>query len=356
VVNKLSQLKIAGTRCYFLIFFVVLGLLITSFNASSVNAQQFGARSITLSTPLPSAVATHNFSLFVPDTSITGSLVFEYCDNSAVFGTACNVPTGLNVSSALVSSQTGNTGFSVDNADTTANKLVLSRAPLASAVITSTYAFSNITNPSTAGSIVYVRIASYASNDSSGSYTDNGAVAFVVPIAFNVAAFVPPFLRLCVGLSVATDCSSASGDSLDLGDLSANHANAGQSQFSTGTNSPSGYGVYILGTTMTSGNDAISALASPTPSFPGNNQFGINLRANSNPPNGQDSDGVGIATPAANYNIPNQYTFNSGDSIASSLLPSDYNRMTVSYLANVSHNQNLGIYSTTLTYVAIAQF
>jgi hypothetical protein len=354
IINKIKR-RINFILGMLLLFFA--GILPLLFSAASfVQALQMQNQSVQLSNYVASATSDYTFQFTIPSTSLLGSIVFEYCSNSSIIDDVCNAPAGLDVSSATLTSQTANVGFSMDNADTTANQLVISRPPLAGAAITSSYVFSGLINPSAVGGTTFVRITTHASTDGSGSINDSGGVAYVTASPLNVAAFVPPFLRLCVGLSVATDCSSASGDSLDLGDLSANHANAGQSQFSTGTNSPSGYGVYVLGTTMTSGNDAIAALTNPTPSFPGNNQFGINLRANSNPPAGQDPNGVGNASPTANYGIANQFTFNAGDSIASSALPSDYNRMTVSYLANVNHNQNPGVYSTTLTYLAIAQF
>jgi hypothetical protein len=122
------------------------------------------------------------------------------------------------------------------------------------------------------------------------------------------------------------------------------------------TNDITGYVVFVLGPTLTSGSNIIPALPSPAASFPGTGQFGINLRANLIPPVGQDPVGIGTGVPAANYNIPNRFTYNDGDSITTSTLPSDYNRMTVSYLVNVPKKQPAGIYSSTFTYVATVEF
>jgi hypothetical protein len=141
-----------------------------------------------------------------------------------------------------------------------------------------------------------------------------------------------------------------------MGILSSNSANKGQSQYAVATNDPTGYNVFATGTTMTSGNNLIPSLTLPTASLPGTGQFGINLRANLIPVVGQDPVGFGTGLPSANYNIPNRYLFNDGDNISSSSLPSDYNRMTVSYLVNVPKAQPPGIYSTTLTYVATVHF
>jgi hypothetical protein len=301
-------------------------------------------------------VATHLFKFDQATSGNIGSITFEYCSNSPIRFDPCVAPAGLDVNSTNLVSQTGNTGFSIDGPDTTANTIVLTRAVSPGVIGPSSYFFDNITNPSTAGESVFVRIWTHTSTDGSGPQIDGGAVAFAVQNIFNVGAFVPPFLRICVGITVAPDCSSLVGDSLDLGELSSIRANAGTSQFATATNDPSGYVIYALGTTMTSGNNVIPSLGAPTASAPGSGQFGINLRANLAPAVGQEPVGLGTATPTVNYDIPNRFLFNSGDSITTADLPSNYNRMTVSYLVNIPKNQAGGIYSTTFTYVATVQF
>jgi len=233
---------------------------------------------------------------------------------------------------------------------------VLSRPTAPGNLLPSTYQFDNVINPSTPGQSVFVRIWTHTAMDGSGPKIDGGAAAFAVQSIFNVGAFVPPFVRLCVGITVAPDCSTMSGDGIDLGTLSAARASFGQSQFAAATNSLNGYAVYSLGTTMTSGNNIIPALSAPAASFPGTGQFGLNLRANLVPAVGQDPVGLGTGLPSANYDIPNRFMFSDGDNITSSSLPSDYNRMTVSYIVNVPSKQAPGIYTTTVTYLAIVQF
>jgi hypothetical protein len=334
---------------------ICLGLAALLINPVA-GAIDINLRSITVTSAVPSAVTTHTFRLSLPTTNDVGSIVLEYCDNSPIIYVACTPPPGVDVSAAILSSQSGNIGFSIDSTNSTTNKIVLTRPAVAGNLTPSTYVFDNITNPSTPGQATYVRLSTYASADGSGPFIDKGAVAFAVQSIFTVGTYVPPFLRLCVGLIVAPDCSSFSGDSIDLGILSSTHANTGQSQFAIGTNDPSGYNVYALGTTMTSGNNIIAAAANPVPSFPGTPQFGINLRANLLPPIGQDPVGLGTGIPSANYNIPDRFVYNEGDAIASSPLGSDYNRMTVSYLVNIPNNQTPGTYTTTITYLGVVQF
>src|SRR6266404_4877888 len=201
------------TRIYFVLASLAVSFLIIFINYNSAAASELQNRSVQLSSYTPSAISAYQFGFVVPSTSILGSIVFDYCSNSALLADPCTAPAGLDVSSANLSSQSGNTAFSIDSADTTVNKLVIKRVALVGSIITSTYNFSNITNPSTIGTTVFVRISTYSSTDGTGPLNDNGTVAFVTASHFTVGAFVPPFLKICVGVSVAPDCSSLSGDS-----------------------------------------------------------------------------------------------------------------------------------------------
>jgi hypothetical protein len=143
---------------------------------------------------------------------------------------------------------------------------------------------------------------------------------------------------------------------LNLGILSNTATKYGTSQFSTGTNSPTGYNIYALGTTMTSGNNVIPAINPANSSRPGSSQFGLNLRANTNPSVGQDPQGAGTGVPLVGYSTPNVFSFHNGDNIAGSSLSTDFSKMTVSYVANISSAQPPGVYSTTITYLGVGNF
>jgi len=110
------------------------------------------------------------------------------------------------------------------------------------------------------------------------------------------------------------------------------------------------------GTTMTSGNNEIAALDNPTPSAPGNSQFGLNLRANSDPTIGSEPSGSGAANPTAKYNIPNRFAFTPGDTVAASSGVTANRKFTASYIVNVTPAQQPGIYTATLTYICSATF
>jgi hypothetical protein len=324
--------------------------------AKTAHGLTLTSRSISVSTAEPSAVATHDFQFTYASTSPVGSIVFEYCDNSPLFTEPCNIPPGLNTLTASLVSQSGETGFAIDGVNTTSSRIVITRAPVATATIASDYVFSGITNPSTPSSAQYVRVSTHASTDGSGAETDQGGVAYAILAPFQVGAFVPPFLAMCAAVTVEIDCSGGNGNQIDLGTLVTSQPRSATSQFSGATNSITGLAVYSLGTTMTSGNNVIDALSSPTPSLPGFSQFGVNMRDNSQPNIGADRDGPGTNTPLADYNIPNFYRYEPGGIIASSTLPTDYTRMTVSYIVNINGNQKPGVYAATVTYLGLGQF
>lgn len=343
--KKLSLLVLTST---------ILALQLLVFRQA--HALLFLQRSVEVSTAQASATATHTFRFTYQSTSAVGSLAFQYCDNSPLFDQPCNAPPGLNVLGATLDSQLGNVGFSVDVSNSTANRLVLTRTPAAGLAVPSTYVIGSIINPSTPSSSQYVRLASFASADATGPMTDSGSVAYAVHSAFNVGAFVPPFLNFCVGLTVAVDCSTGAGDSIDLGLLSTNQTRTATSQFSAGTNDYPGISIYTLGTTMTSGNNTILALSTASPSFTGFSQFGINLRDNSVPDIGAEPDGPGTILPASGYGNPNFYRFVPGGLIADSAQTTDQTRMTVSYIVNINGSQKPGVYAATITYLALGKF
>jgi hypothetical protein len=319
-------------------------------------AQDLTNRSVLISTATPSASASESFSMIINSAASVGSIVFQYCTNSPWQGDPCTPPAGLDVSGASLTQQTGNIGFSIDTTDSNSSQLVLTRPPAAAISVPSSYVFANTTNPSGTNQTVYVRLSTYASTDGTGSLIDKGSVAFSTQANFTVGAFVPPFIELCVGLSVAPDCSSASGDSIDLGVLSSKVTSDATSQYAAGTNDVDGYNTYLLGSTMTSGNNVIPSVTAPTPNRPSIGEFGLNLRKNNGPVVGQDPTGVGTAVPATDYNSPDLYSFEPGALLSSSQLSTDFNRMTASYIVNVDPNQPAGVYDTTLTYLATVDF
>ncbi len=321
----------------------------------SARADQLYNRSVTVASPLPSANTSHLFRFTYSSVSPVGSIEFEYCINTPFVGQPCTAPPGLNTSAGTLQSQAGETGFSVD-AGATNNRIILTRTAAPTSAVPATYNLANVVNQGATNTPVYVRVATYASEDATGPRTDEGAVVYSTSSAINVEGYVPPYLTFCVGVTVALNCSSANGSQLNFGELSSRQPRFVSSQFSVATNDPAGYATTVTGTTMMSGNNIIPAIDSaPQPSVTGQSQFGMNLRANGNPAVGADRVGSGVGQIAANYNNPNQFYFKNATMVTSTL-PSDFNIFTVSYVTNVSAAQQAGVYVATMTYIATAAF
>lgn len=338
-----------------LLFACVVLVLSFTYFTGFVQAAELTNRTIQLSSSFPSEVVNHRYTFNSVTASNVGSIQFQYCSNSPLFIDPCTAPAGLNVATAGIFSQAGLTGFSVSGASSP-NNLIITKAPVAEVPVASTYVFSNITNPSTPNQIVYVRITIFDNINATGTTVDSGAVVFVVDDRFDISAYVPPYMTFCVAVTVAPDCSTVSGFLGDFGEFSEFSPVATTTQFAVATNDPTGYNTFLDGQTMTSGTNVIPALGVQAPSAPGTSQFGINLRANTSPSIGSNVQGAGSGTPAPAYNTSNQYRFVPGERIAGSVLSTDFNRYTTSYIVNVSENQAPGVYATTVTYTSVANF
>lgn len=258
----------------------------------------------------------------------------------------------MNASGATLVSQTGETGFSLTSA--TQNELVLSRPVATVGNQINTYQFDGVVNPSDIGPF-FVRISAYTTTDASGAYESFSSVAGSIAVGININTEVPPILYFCSAVSIPTDCSDATGDFIEFGDLSSKATSAGTSQFMVGTNAPNGYSVTANGFTMTSGTDQINATSPLSTSATGTSQFGMNLAANLSPLVGASPvGGSGAALP--NYSQANRFTYGNGDTVAQSTGPTELQLYTVSYIVNVNSTQPAGVYNTTITYVCTAGF
>lgn len=335
--------------CLLIAGFVLIGAFSRAF------AAQLTGRSLQLSTATASATADYDFSFNLISNSSLGSISFQFCSNDAIVTDSCTAPAGFSDSAATLSSQSGQTGFSI-NPSSTVNHLIISRTAAPATPGQVNYVFSNITNPSSTGAY-FVRITTYSSTDGSGSYIDYGGIAFAISSSVNISATVPPYLIFCTGLSIPNyNCSGATGDFINFGNLSPSTTATGSSQMLAATNAASGYDITVYGTTLESGNQVINNLATPDVSRPGTSQFGMNLRANVSPAGGLDPSGPGGGSPSTNYNRPNFFSYNSGDVVASSPQPDPDRLYTASYMVNVSSTQAPGVYVTTLTYICVATF
>lgn len=267
------------------------------------------------------------------------------------------MPSGLDVSGAVLSGQTGVTGFAIAPSGTDANTIVISRAPSSIASPTpATYTFSNITNPSATGTY-YGRVQTFPGSDTSEPENEHGGLAFSISNPVQISTTVPPYLLFCAGVTIGgLDCGTASGDYINFGDFTSTATSTAESQLLTATNAASGFAIRAYGSTMTSGNNIINGLGARDVSRPGVSQFGLNLVANQNPAVGADPTGDGSAAVAADYDQSNFFKFNSGDILASNAGVDSYRKFTVSYIVNIPTGQTPGVYAATLTYICLANF
>jgi hypothetical protein len=320
-----------------------------------VAASGLNNRSWQLLNDAPGATTDYATTFTFSNSSTIGSLNILLCSNSPLQDDVCALPLGLDVTNAQLTAQSGITDFSLFVAAT--NDIVLSRTPAGiTAPLTVSLTLHNIINPSAAGSY-YVRLSAYSSNNATGSPVDFGGLAFAIANNLQISSVVPPYLTFCTGLTInAFDCSSAAGDYINFGELSTAHSSHAASQMVVATNAPNGYVIQVYGTTMTSGNNTIGAITNLATSRVGTSQFGINLRANTNPAVGTDPTGPGTGEPSAAYNSPNHYQFVSNDTVANSLTADDFRKYTASYIVNISNAQPPGVYASTLTYVSAGSF
>jgi len=115
-----------------------------------------------------------------------------------------------------------------------------------------------------------------------------------------------------------------------------------------GTNASNGYTLTLNGATLTSGANTITSIgASNTASSTGTEQFGLRMTATG-----------GSGTVSVPY-AASGFAFDSAafpDQVASSSTSSSNTTYSVRYLANIGASTEAGNYTSTLTYVAVANF
>jgi hypothetical protein len=146
---------------------------------------------------------------------------------------------------------------------------------------------------------------------------------------------------------------------VNFGSFSATASTVTTSSFSVLNYTSYGYIVQLVGSTPTNGAHVIPPMTATGPSVAGTEQFGINLVANTlpvsvgaNPDNGQ----FGFGAVAGNYSTPNQYRYNSGETIASAPKSSGVTTYTISYLVNVAGLTPGGVYSGDQTIIVTGRY
>lgn len=333
---------------------VLLALFV--FVAPVAAATRFEPRGLFLQSATPGATTSYTVTLQYMSPVAVGSVDMLFCDDPIPY-MPCVTPAGLDASNAVLSSQTGETGFSIGTK--TANHIVLSRLPsMISAGGPSSYKFDNIKNPTNINQSFSIRLASFSSTDATGTQIDFGSVKAQVTDSISLETQVPPMLIFCVAEQVDDNCSGTNDTYFaNMGTLDSSQTLVAHSQMAVGTNATGGFAITTNGTPLSAGTHIIDSPTTPTPSQPGTNQFGINLVANTDPAIGNDPEGVWAnALPTSGYGESNKYMYVPGDVVASSPAVSLMKKFTVSYIVNSSPDLRAGVYSTTITYIASGRF
>jgi hypothetical protein len=156
---------------------------------------------------------------------------------------------------------------------------------------------------------------------------------------------------------------SVSNTSINLGILTSSTTGAASSNFSVKNYLSNGYVVRVYGDPPTnpSSSTPLTALATPTTSQAGVEQFGINLVANTTPgiganPSQAPDSTFSFGQAAAGYNTPDNFKYVEGEAIALSNESTGQTDYTMSIIANISTLTRGGEYRTTLVVQAIATF
>lgn len=321
----------------------------------SAAALRFQERSLYMNSSQPGVTTSYTVSFRYMSPQTVGSVDMLFCVSPIPYQ-PCIVPEGLDVSGAVLSSQSGETGYAITARS--ANHLVLSRAPTAIANPKSSYTFDNIINPTSTAQSFSIRLRSHASTDATGPQIDFGSIKGQITSNIVIETQVPPMLIFCVAGQVSENCTDTNDNFYtDMGELSASSTLVAQSQMAVGTNATGGFAVTANGKPMSAGTSIIEPLDTPSESEQGVNQFGINLVENSTPAIGANPEGEWAnAVPSSDYSVPNKYKYIPGDVIAYSPNVSLMKKFTISYIVNSRDDLRAGVYSTTITYIASGRF
>lgn len=339
--------------------FVALALLVLSFMPLHfASAAAITSASDTMSSGMINATSSHAISFVSPtgannntDTIIiTFPADFDFTGKT--IGTVTfthGATTGLESTETLAASANASSWGAAFSG--TENRILTLTAPtdgIGAAAIAAndkliiTYDATNSVNPSSA--------ASYTISIS-GSFGDSGDILVNIlnDDQVDITATVPQSLTFSI-----SDNSVSFGNLSSVAARYASGTAAGSASeveahnIIVGTNASNGYTMTVNGNTLTSGGNTITAIgASNSASSPGSEQFGLRMSASG-------GNGAVVVPYAASG-----FAFDTGglpDQVATSTSASANTTYSVRYLANITSNTEAGSYTSTLTYVATANF
>jgi hypothetical protein len=188
-----------------------------------------------------------------------------------------------------------------------------------------------------------------------GTFGDSGTISVDIldsttPDQVNVTATVSPSITFSVSDStIGFGSLDAADDRYATGDTSGSSATVVAHTLGAGTNATSGYVMYVMGATLTSGGNTITAPTGPTATTVGTEQFGLNLTA---------SGGTGAVD--TQYGTASQFGWGAAvstqDNIAAATGPTATTTYSATYVGNITAVTEAGSYTTDLTYTATATY
>ncbi len=165
-----------------------------------------------------------------------------------------------------------------------------------------------------------------------------------------ITATVDPSITFSISdNTIGYGALSAADDRFATGDTLGNSSATVAHTLGAGTNATSGYIMYVMGATLTSGGNTISAPTGPSATTVGTEQFGLNLSASG-----------GSGTVDAQYGTSSQYgwgaTVSTQDNVAAATGTTATTTYSATYVGNIAAQTEAGAYSSTLTYTATATF
>lgn len=185
-----------------------------------------------------------------------------------------------------------------------------------------------------------------------GTFGDTGTISvdIITDDQVVISATVAPSITFSVSdNTIGYGALNASDDRFATGDTNGNSSATVAHTLAAGTNATSGYIMYVMGATLTSGGNTITAPAGPSATTVGSEQFGLNLSASG-----------GSGTVDSQYGTSSQYgwgaTGSTQDNIAAATGATASTTYSATYVGNIAAETEAGTYGTTLTYTATATY
>ena len=193
-----------------------------------------------------------------------------------------------------------------------------------------------------------------------GDFGDTGKIAIVIldNDQVVVSTTIDPYLTFTLTQNTVS-LEKSGGGNPDYQNTGYNINPVNANTLAANTNANTGYTISYNGATLSAneGANTINVMGKGL-SVEGTEQFGINLRANTDPATGANKTGGGSATYAPDYGDIDSFTFvpDTTTTLASAGAATASNIFTVTYIVNVTETTEAGAYNTTITYICTGNF